>query len=68
MYLDAAVYARKVGKSESAERALYGAVEAFDSAGLKGDAKITAQSLLQMYPNSSYNDSAYRIVGEILKK
>lgn len=68
MYLDAAIYARKVGKSKSAERALYGAVEAFDSAGLKGDAKITAQSLLQMYPNSSYNDSAYRIVGEILNK
>lgn len=58
MFLETAQLARKAGDDESASRALYGAAEAFDAAGLKADSKASAESLMQLYPDSKYAKDA----------
>ncbi|WP_147616048.1 tetratricopeptide repeat protein [Treponema pectinovorum] len=61
-YLMAAQFARKAGLSSFAERSLYGAVEAFDAAGLKGDASSTAKTLSELYPSSDYAKQANKLL------
>lgn len=52
-YLKSAEYYRSVaGEENNAARVLYGAVDAFVAAGLKGDAKETAGLLKELYPQS----------------
>lgn len=62
MYLDATEYARKSGEDEKAARALYGGAEAFDAAGLYGDAKSTVELLKQLYPNSKQAKDATSLI------
>lgn len=64
MYLKAAQYARSGGKEETAQRSLYGAVEAFDAAGKLGDAKASYESLKELYPKSRFLQSAAQIVNQ----
>lgn len=54
MYLMSSQYSRKAGLNSLTERSLYGAAEAFDAAGLKGDCIYTVQTLKQLYPSSPY--------------
>ena len=63
-YLSAAQYSRAAGNDDDAARALYGATEAFDAAGLPGDAKVTAESLANLYPSSNFVRSAWQIVNK----
>ncbi len=62
MYLKAALFARQSGDNGSAERALYGAVEAFDAAGLYGDSKAAYNEMKKLYPKSSYTKEAKKLV------
>ena len=62
IYLTAARYARKAGLAEVAARALYGAAEAFDAAGKKGDAKVTVENLIELYPESSYARNSVKLL------
>lgn len=64
-YLSAAQYARmNKDVDDVAARALYGAVEAFDAAGMDGDAKSTADTLAKLYPQNSFTAQANAIVAE----
>ncbi len=65
MYLDAAKYARQAGNDESAARAFYGAVEAFDAAGLYADEKATFTELKKLYPENAFTKEAEKIAGEL---
>ena len=60
--MTAARYARKAGLAEVAARALYGAAEAFDAAGKKGDAKVTVENLIELYPESSYARNSVKLL------
>ena len=53
-YLKAAEYYRASGqdKDDKAAAALYSAVDSFVSAGLKGDAQVTANLLVELYPDT----------------
>lgn len=53
-YLKAAEYYRTSGqdKDDKAAAALYSAVDSFIAAGLKGDAQVTANLLVELYPNT----------------
>lgn len=62
-YLDAAQAYRSSGNSEKAAESLYSACEAFAAAKLKGDARETAKTLKELYPQSSYAASLDRIIG-----
>lgn len=64
LYLDAALFARRAGNDAKAARSLYGAVEAFDAAGLFADSKETFAELQKLYPESSYTAEGKKIVGE----
>ena len=57
-YLEAAQYARMSSSDEKAARALYGAAEAFDAAGMKADSKECALKLKELYPTSSWAEKA----------
>ncbi|MBQ0039145.1 MAG: tetratricopeptide repeat protein [Treponema sp.] len=58
IFLSAAKYARQAGDDALASRCLYGAAEAFDAAGKKGDSRATAENLMEMYPGTEYAKSA----------
>lgn len=62
-YLDAAAAYRACGNSEKAAESLYSAAEAFSAAKLKGDARETAKTLKELYPQSHYAVSVDRITG-----
>ena len=62
-YLDAAAAYRACGNSEKAAESLYSAAEAFAAAKLKGDARETAKTLKELYPQSHYAVSVDRIIG-----
>lgn len=62
-YLDAAAAYRACGNSEKAAESLYSAAEAFAAAKLKGDARETAKTLKELYPQSHYAVSVDRITG-----
>lgn len=64
LYLSAAEYARMSGSDDSAVQALYGAVEAFDAAGLFGDSRQTALSMAQLYPKSYYTHAAEQLINK----
>ncbi len=53
-YLKAAEYYRSSGqdRDDKAAAALYSAVDSFVSAGLKGDARVTANLLVELYPDT----------------
>ena len=53
-YLKAAEYYRASGRDDTdkAAAALYSATDAFISAGLKGDAEVTAKLLVELYPDT----------------
>lgn len=61
-YLAAAQYARMSNDETLAQRSLYGAVEAFDAAGMNADAKDAADTLTQLYPTSDFTAQAMNIV------
>lgn len=63
-FLAAAKYARMGGSNEIAARSLYGAAEAFDAAGKKGDANTVAENLMELYPDTVHAKS----VREFLKR
>ena len=63
-YLSAAEYFRMNSDSENAARALYGAVESFDAAGLYGDSKETAKTLAKLYPDSRQSQAAQTLVNK----
>ena len=48
--------------NEESARSLYSAAEAFDAAGKKGDAKATAETLKQLYPDSIYVKEAEKLI------
>lgn len=52
MFLKAARYYRISGKSDEAAAVMYGAYDAFLSAGMKADANATATQLKELYPTS----------------
>ena len=61
-YLSAAEYARMSGDASGAASALYGAVDAFDAAGMFNDSKETAKLLDSLYPDSRQNTAAKIII------
>ena len=61
-YLSATQYARMSKNDDLASRALYGAVEAFDAAGMTADAKEAEATLEELYPSSDYTTQAKAIV------
>jgi tetratricopeptide (TPR) repeat protein len=61
-YLSAAQYARMSKDDALASRALYGAVEAFDAAGMTADAKEAAATLAKLYPSSGFTQQAQTIL------
>ena len=61
LYLDAAKYARQSGDDENAARAFYGAIEAFDAAGLYGDARATFTEMKKLYPESAYTKNGEKL-------
>ncbi len=61
-YLERARFCRMAGLGESAAQSLYGAVEAFDAGNFYQDAKTTYETLLELYPDSSYTKSAEIII------
>lgn len=63
MYLDAAKYARQSGNEERAARSFYGALEAFDAAGLYADAKATYNEMKKLYPENKYTKDGEKIAG-----
>lgn len=63
-YLSAAQYARMNKNEELSARALYGAVESFDAAGMTADAKSTAQTMTELYPKNTFTTQAQAIVSE----
>ena len=60
-YLEAATAFRSLGNSEKAAESLYSGAEAFNAAKLKGDARETAKTLKELYPQSHYAASVDRI-------
>ncbi len=62
MYLKAALFAREKNDSNLAQRSLYGAAEAFDAAGLYGDAKAVVDEMKKLYPKGSYTKKAKKLV------
>ena len=62
-YLKAAAAYRTSGNSEKAAESLYSAAEAFAAAKLMGDARETAGTLKELYPQSHYAESVDRITG-----
>ncbi len=62
-YLEAAAAYRTSGNSENAAESLYSAAEAFAAAKLMGDARETANTLKELYPQSHYAESVNRITG-----
>ncbi len=63
MYLDAAKYARQAGNDERSARSFYGAIEAFDAAGLYADAKATYIEMKKLYSENKYTKEAEKIAG-----
>lgn len=63
-YLDAARHARASGNSQTAERALYSATEAFCAAGLYGDARETVKNMKELYPKSKFTSKAAALVAK----
>lgn len=61
-FLLAAEYFRMNKDSDNAAVALYGAVEAFDAAGMYADAKVSAGTLDSLYPESRQNTAAKMII------
>ncbi|WP_407400391.1 tetratricopeptide repeat protein [Treponema sp.] len=61
-FLAAAKYARQGGDDVLASRALYGAAEAFETAGKKGDARSVADKLVELYPNTEYAKSVRELI------
>ncbi|WP_215904675.1 tetratricopeptide repeat protein [Treponema sp. C6A8] len=62
-YLEAAAAYRSSGNSEKSAESLYSAAEAFAAAKLMGDARETAATLKELYPQSHYAESVDRITG-----
>ena len=60
-YLEAATAFRSLGNSEKAAESLYSAADSFNAAKLKGDARETAKTLKELYPQSHYAASVDRI-------
>lgn len=63
-YLSSAKYARLDKNHLLAQRALYGAVEAFDAAGLTEDSKLACKTLNELYPESDYAKNANLLLAE----
>lgn len=63
-YLLSAKYARLDSNHLLAQRALYGAVEAFDAASLTQDAKLACKTLNELYPESDYAKNASQLLLE----
>lgn len=63
LYLLAAEYYRMNDKAREAAAALYGAAEAFDSAGMTGDSKETAETLKSLYPDTTQAKNVDKITG-----
>lgn len=61
-FLETAKLARQAGNGSLAERSLYGAAESFDAASMYGDARVTAENLLELYPRSSYAAGARKFI------
>ncbi len=63
-YLKAAEYYRASGSDDTdkAAAALYSATDAFMAAGLKGDAKVTAELLVELYPNTKQGSKVMNLV------
>jgi outer membrane protein assembly factor BamD (BamD/ComL family) len=62
-YLAAAEYYRMTAGSESdAARSLYGAVEAFDAAGMYADSRDVAETLSSLYPDSRQAAAAKTLI------
>ena len=63
-YLKAAEYYRSSGRDESdkAAAALYSATDAFMAAGLKGDAEVTAKTLVELYPDTKQGSKVMNLV------
>ncbi len=64
-FLESASHAEKCHDGVIAEKSLYGAVEAYDVAGMKDDAKAVFRKFMEMYPESIYLKNAERIVTEL---
>lgn len=62
MYLTASELFRKSGDDSNAPRSLYGAAEAFDAAGMKADSESVAQTLIKLYPDSSYAKDVRKLI------
>ncbi len=63
-YLKAAEYYRTSGqdKDDKAAAALYSAVDSFVSAGLRGDAQVTANLLVELYPNTKQGQKVMNLL------
>ncbi len=61
-YLDASRLARQGGEGTVAQRALYGAAEAFDAAGLYADALLVVENMQELYPTGPYTLKAKKLV------
>ena len=63
-YLKAAEYYRASGqdKDDKAAAALYSAVDSFISAGLKGDAQVTANLLVELYPQTKQGQKVMNLL------
>ena len=63
-YLKAAEYYRSSGRDETdkAAAALYSATDAFMAAGLKGDAEVTAKTLVELYPDTKQGSKVMNLV------
>ena len=62
-YLKAAAAYRTSGNAEKAAESLYSAADSFAAAKLMGDARETAATLKDLYPQSHYAESVDRITG-----
>ncbi|MCR4822322.1 MAG: tetratricopeptide repeat protein [Treponema sp.] len=65
MYLDSVKYARQSGNDEKAARSFYGAVEAFDAAGMYADAKASYEEMKKLYPENKYTKDGEKIAGQL---
>ena len=63
-YLKAAEYYRASGRDDTdkAAAALYSATDAFMSAGLRGDAEVTAKLLVELYPNTKQGSKVMNLI------
>ena len=63
-FLKAAEYYRSSGKDDDdkAAAALYSAVDSFMAAGLKGDAQVTANLLVELYPQTKQGKKVMNLI------